>query len=355
MINTLKTDQDKTLLFSVIIPTRNHARFVADLLDSLAFLDPINHRWEVLVIDNGSTDQTEDLVKGKISSLPIEIRYIYEPRLGLHNGRHRGALEASGKYLAYLDDDVLVSPTWFQGFDKLIAGQAEAVVGRILPKWETQPPAWLIKLIREPGYLSLLNLGTEGFFSEPQCVYGDTFFIPVQLVFDLGGFHPDSMPSNQLRYRGDGETGLMWKFKQAGFRAWYEPDATVYHRIPKDRMSFDYLCKREYAQGISDSFSEIRASQLDPAILSDLYLAPPETSRKTIQYYRGRINEFTAYQLILNLTNRVLRSIPMSQPNIKKRLRNAWWSGYRYHQNEVKIDPDLLQWVLQKDYLDSQL
>ncbi len=355
MFKNLTYDQHTLIQFSVIIPTRNHCHLVADLLDNLATLPKMLHRWEVLVIDNGSSDQTADLVNKKISSLPIEIRYFLEPKPGLHNGRHRGAIEARGKYLAYLDDDVLVSPTWIRGLDKLIAGQAEAVVGRILPKWENNPPKWLIKLIHEPGYLSLLDLGTEGIFIDPKFVYGDNFFIEKQLIFQLRGFHPDSLPSTQLKYRGDGETGLLWKFKSAGYRAWYEPDAIVYHRIPKERMTISYLCNRAYAQGISDSFSEIRARQLDPTILSDLYLAPPEESRKTIRYYRGRIKEFSVYQLILNLTNRVLRSIPMSKPNIKRRLRKAWWSGYQYHQNEVKNDPDLLVWVIREDYLDCKL
>ncbi len=340
------------VLLSVIVPTRNHARLVADLLDSLAAQVTVPFRWEAIVIDNGSTDQTAELAKGKISLLPIEIRYIYEPKPGLHNGRHRGAREARGRYLAYLDDDVLLTPAWVHGLEKLTSGQAEAVVGRILPRWETRPPAWLKTLTREPGYLSLLDMGPRGFYIDPKFVYGDNFFILKQVVFELAGFHPDSMPADQLRYRGDGEYGLMLKFKQAGLRAWYEPAATAYHRIPRARMTLDNLCKRSYAQGISDSFSNIRAKQYDPTYLEDHNSIYPEATRRTLRSYMGRIKELPPRRILANVAHRMMRLVPLSQANVKKRLSQAAVAGYRYHQAEVRKDPELLKWVLQEDYWD---
>jgi glucosyl-dolichyl phosphate glucuronosyltransferase len=345
-----------TMLLSVIVPTRNRALFVADLLDTLAVQIPVPFPWEVLVIDNGSTDQTAQIVQEKISSLPIEIRYIYEPRPGLHNGRHRGALEGRGKYLAYLDDDILLTPTWIRGVEKLMAGQAEAIVGRILPKWETRPPTWLATLIRGPesGYLSLLDMGTQGFYINPGFVYGDNFFISAQLVFELGGFHPDSMPADQLRYRGGGESALMRRFKKAGLRAWYDPIATVYHRIPRTRASLDYLCKRAYAQGISDSFFEIRARHFDNSDPTDKKASRPELVRKNFRFYADRIREKSLSQLFSSLATRIMKLIPFSQPHIKERLNRAQLAGYNYHQNEIRKDPKLLKWVLQESYWDCK-
>ena len=87
------------------------------------------------------------------------------------------------------------------------------------------------------GYLSLLDLGLSAVYIDPVFVYGNNFFIPAKIVFELGGFHPDSMPVDQLRYRGDGEYALMMRFKKAGLRAWYDPVATAYHRIPRERMN----------------------------------------------------------------------------------------------------------------------
>jgi glucosyl-dolichyl phosphate glucuronosyltransferase len=144
------------------------------------------------------------------------------------------------------------------------------------------------------------------------------------------------------------------KFKEAGLRAWYDPAATVYHRIPRARMSLDYLCKWGYSQGISDSFNEIRARQYDQTYLADHRINPPELTRKTIRYYMGRIRELALHQLVSNIATRIMRQIPLSQPNIKARLWEAYWQGYKYHQNEVRKDPELLKWVLQEDYWDCQ-
>lgn len=345
-----------TMLLSVIVPTRNRASFVSDLLDTLAVQVPVTFPWEVLVIDNGSADQTEQIVKEKISSLPIEIRYIYEPRPGLHNGRHRGALEARGRYLAYLDDDVLLTTAWIHGLGKLLSGQAEAVVGRILPKWETRPPAWLATLTRgsESSYFSLLDRGTQGFYIDPSFVYGDNFFIPAQMIFELGGFHPDSMPADQLRYRGDGESALMMRFKEAGLRAWYEPVATVYHRIPRARISLDYLRKRSYAQGISDSFTEIRARKYDSGTVGDKKVNQRELTHKTLRSYMTRLKGKSFRQLFSSLATRILKFVPLSQPNIKKQISQAHLAGYNYHQNEIRKDPKLLKWVLQEGYWDCK-
>lgn len=343
---------DSTHLFSVIIPTRNHAQLVADLLNSLALQVAVDYRWEVLVIDNGSTDTTAEKVNALRTRLDIEVRYINEPNPGLHNGRHRGAREARGKYLAYLDDDVLVTTTWLSGIKPLVTDQADAVVGRILPKWESPPPPWLVKLTQEPGYLSLLDLGTSGCYVNPKYVYGDNFFIPTRLIFDLKGFNPDSLPEDLLRYRGDGEYGFMLKFKQAGLRAWYEPGATAFHRIPANRMNLDYLCKRSYAQGISDSFSQTRAEQLDRSLLSDDFYLAITKPQKDARYYRNRLTHLTLSGVWGNLKNRVLRLLPFTQSNIKAKLRQAWWAGYQYHQREVKTDPKLLSWVLRNDYWD---
>lgn len=342
------------ILLSVIIPTRNHAQLVCDLLDTLAVQAAVPFSWEVLVIDNGSTDQTEKLTKEKASSLPLDIRYIYEPRPGLHNGRHRGALEARGQYLAYLDDDVLLTPAWIHGLEKLRSGQAEAVVGRILPKWEARPPGWLITLTREPGYLSLLDMGPTGFYIDPAYVYGDNFFIPARIVFELRGFHPDSMPADQLRYRGDGEYGLMMKFKAAGLRAWYEPRATVYHRIPPARMSLDYLCRRSYAQGISDSCTDIRSRQYDPASVANSGMDHPEVVRKPFQFYMRRLKELPLHRILSSASIRIMRHVPRSPANIKMRLSHAALAGYNFHQDAVRKDPGLLKWVLQKDYWDCK-
>ncbi len=249
------------VLLSVIIPTRNRSAYLVNLLDSLAEQDNVLFEWEVLVIDNASTDETKLIVEEKIKSLNIDINYFYEKELGLHRGRHRGAKEANGKYVAYLDDDMLISDNWLRSAGEyLIKSKVKAFCGKILPKWEAKPEEWLLKVCtnRTFGLLTLLNLGEKISPIAPGNVFGGNCFIEKKLIFELGGFNPDGMPSDLKFFRGDGESGFFEKFANAGYKAFYFPKAMAYHIIPKNRMTEKYLCKRAYLQGFSHSFSTIR-------------------------------------------------------------------------------------------------
>ncbi|MCX5829831.1 MAG: glycosyltransferase [Deltaproteobacteria bacterium] len=342
-----------SLLLSVIIPTRNRAQRIGDLLDSLAVQNPVPFRWEVLVIDNGSTDQTSQIVHQKMSELPIKIRYIHEPRLGLHHGRHRGANEAEGSFVGYLDDDMVLAPTWIQGVDMVASDKAVAVVGRILPKWEAKPPEWLLKMASNGvfGYLGLLDLGGEKKPIDPMLVFGGNCFLPKKIVFSLGGFHPDGVPTEHLRWRGDGETALMSRFKKAGYRAYYDPCATAYHIIPASRLTIEYICNRAYNQGISRSFSDIRHN-------GGLMLQPsPETTENLYKQFTRvclKVQQKSFMEMLGAFWRRIASTLCWfsRDAKISRQVRTAYLDGYEFHRNEVRNDPELLSYVLKKNYLE---
>ena len=198
------------MLLSVIIPTRNRSKYLSALLDSLFLQEAGSFAWEILVVDNASTDYTHDVAQEKIRHSSIPLRYVYEPKPGLHQGRHRGTREADGELIAFLDDDTVLTPEWISGVDLILSKKADAVVSRIIPKWEESPPKWLTSLIADGrlSLLTLLDLGDEPKQIDPLLVWGASFFIRRSLVYELGGFHPDGMPPELLRYRGDGELGF---------------------------------------------------------------------------------------------------------------------------------------------------
>lgn len=325
------------MLLSVIIPTRNRAERLADLLDSLAAQEPVAFDWEVLVIDNASTDDTASVTRSKADMLPIEIRYIMEPNPGLHQGRHRGAREARGKYLGYLDDDMILAPSWVQGVSLLVEGKADAVVGRILPKWESDPPKWLLDLFEGGtcGYLSILDLGAGIIEVDPSLVFGCNCFLPRDMVFKLGGFHPDGMPPELIKYRGDGETGFFMKFKSKGLRSMYDPQAIAYHIVERQRLTIEYICNRSYSQGISDSFTAIRKSHNER-----LTGVPPEGIYAKAWRHAGDLKRAIAS----------LASALGAGGKISRRLNKCYREGFRFHQKELRNDPDLLRWVLKEHY-----
>ena len=245
---------------SVIIPTRNRAKYLKQLLLSLKKQDSVTFQWEVIVINNASTDRTKQMVQSLIKKYPVPLRCIYERRPGLHNGRNRGAIEARGKILGYLDDDMILSESWLKGIRLIEQKKADAVAGRIFPLWLGAIPPWADYIYdgKVSGYWALLDLGKRRKGIKSRLVPGCNYFIKRNLVKKLNGFHPDSMPAKRLKYRGDGETGFFKKFELSGYKAMYDPVATAYHIVDKTKLSLDYICQRAFRQGISQSFMEVR-------------------------------------------------------------------------------------------------
>jgi len=331
---------------SVLIPTRNRAALACGLLDSLAQLPAVPWKWEVIVLDNGSTDDTAERVKQKQAELPIDIRYVLEPRPGLHEGRNRGALEARGKYLAYLDDDMVLAPTWLQGVDLLEEGKADAVVGRIVPKWEAPPPQWLTRMFEGGvfGPLALLDLGE--FPIETGHFYGCNLFLPRQTVLDFGGFHPDGMPKELLQYRGDGETGLWLKMKAAGKKLWYAPLAIAYHIVPTERMTLEYMKQRAYNQGISESFSELRMRH-------GLYGERPTVLSIVWRIIRNRVRciHMVMYARYCRGQFRARSDMDRDVARIKHEMAKASTQGWLFHRSALRKSAALRRHVLRPSFM----
>jgi len=250
---------------SVIIPTLNRASYLRRSLASIVDQTFPAERYEIIVVDNGSTDNTKEVVDELSGRSNTKFRYFYEPIPGLHNGRHRGAREAHADILVYGDDDTLADREWLEGIWESFTDSSVGIAGgKVLPEWEEEPPQWVLDfwvkndIGRYLGYLSLIDLGDEKKFIPPGYTYGCNFAVRKKVLFECGGFHPDGMPQELIRFRGDGETALSLTISNSGYKILYNPKASVKHIIPKSRLSEDYFCTRFFNQGISDSFTEIR-------------------------------------------------------------------------------------------------
>ena len=169
----------------------------------------------------------------------LALRYFRDDMPGLLTGRHRGAKEARGEILAYLDDDVLLAPGWLEGLRDALRDPAVVLVGGpSRPRYDGDPPSWLDELSWEfedgrlLSSLSLIDLGTEKRPIDPCFVCGLNFSIRKNVFHECGGFHPDLMPKALQRYQGDGETGLSLKIKKIG--TLYGPLSSICRRNPHD-------------------------------------------------------------------------------------------------------------------------
>ena len=320
---------------SLIVPTRNRDRSLVRTMQSVVQTVSGHTDVEVLVVDNGSTDHTADCVREIAERHPrMFLRYFHDAMPGLLTGRHRGAKEARGEILAYLDDDVLLGPTWLEALE-------DAFGDPRVPHYEVDPPPWLGKLWRDfdggrtCGSLSLIELGSVSKPMDPCYVWGLNFSIRKKVFHECGGFHPDCLPKSLQRYQGDGETGLTMKIKEKGIAALYHPGVAVTHVIPASRLAPEAFEERAFYQGVCDSYTRIRRDRFMPALRQKSWkdlLRPAKW----------------------NLERQMILRNPTSE-NICCLMGRAHTAGMKFHQNEVCKDPKLFEWVLKPDYLDYRL
>ena len=129
---------------TVAICTHNRAADVKEALLSL-LQQSFNGSYEVIVVDNRSTDHTKETVQEFQRMVDIPIIYLYEERLGLSVARNRAIREASGEYVLFLDDDAIASKEWIGGIVDLFDHDSRigCVGGKIEPAWEGSAPQWL--------------------------------------------------------------------------------------------------------------------------------------------------------------------------------------------------------------------
>jgi glucosyl-dolichyl phosphate glucuronosyltransferase len=311
---------------SVIIPTYNRPKRLNHALESLTHQTLSLEAFEVIVVNNSHDDAAKTVAEIYSRKIP-NFRYIRDTVPGLHVGRHKGMEVARSEILVYADDDIEAFPTWLQAIAEAFQnGETVLVGGKNLPRFEVVPPVWISNMWQKDvqgnqvvGYLSILNLGDEKKRVDPSYIFGCNFAIRKSVLLEVGGFHPDSIPDSLAIYRGDGETHVAKSIKARERPALYDPMASVYHHVPKERMTETYFRNRSYRQGISDSYSAIREKGLH----FDLLL------------YR--------HCLLAHL-----KSVFLPYP--QRQICGAYWNGYFQHQWAVRKNKALREWVEKEHY-----
>ena len=217
--------------------------------------------YEIIIVDNAPRSIPALAVLHQPLGMP-SLRYIHEPRTGLHHARHAGARAARGEILVYIDDDVICPPEWLTAMiESYSSSQVGMVAGKVELLYEKKPPDWLAQF---RDILSALNWGDRPHaVSAPLGPVGCNMSIRKSLLFEVGGFNPDGFGDRRLlRFRGDGECGLARKVHETKWVIWYEPRAFLNHRVPAARMTAEYIKKRSALSGIENAYSSLRYQTL---------------------------------------------------------------------------------------------
>jgi glycosyltransferase involved in cell wall biosynthesis len=229
---------------TVILCTYDRSESLAKTLNSVAASSlPDSVQWEVLVVDNNSSDRTREVVDEASRQHPGRIRYLFEPRQGKSLALNSAIREAQGDVLAFVDDDVTVEPTWLRSLTApLASGKWAGVAGRILPPAPFSPPSWFWN--KDPYPLGGALFAHFDLGDEPRELdrppYGANMAFRHEMFEKHGCFRTDLGPRPGCAIRNE-DTEFGRRLLRAGERLQYEPSAIVYHVVPQHRLNKKYF------------------------------------------------------------------------------------------------------------------
>ena len=141
-------------MISVIVCTYNRAHYLQDTLAHLLKQEMSINEFEVLVIDNNSSDETENICTVISKENPhFPFQFVKEYVQGLSHARNRGVKEANGNILTFIDDDAFAKPDFVKNIAQHFTAHKDtmAIGGRIIPQYESGPPAWMSKHLLPPS------------------------------------------------------------------------------------------------------------------------------------------------------------------------------------------------------------
>lgn len=240
---------------AAIICTHNRDRYLGAAIDSL--LQQEGDNYEIIVIDNASSDQTKEVVEARLKD--SRLKYYYEPVLGLSVARNRGAKVSFAPILAYLDDDAEASPQWLKVITMAYQDNAKLAIagGKVTLIWpeDITPPKWISTDMA--GGLGLYNLGEEVvYIDNPNLTpRGLNYSLRRAFLEEIGGFDPNlgrvgkNLLSNEELYM----TELALK---QGWQVAYLPEALVAHNVAPERTKPGWFLSRSWWQGVSECYRE---------------------------------------------------------------------------------------------------
>lgn len=240
---------------SAIICTHNRERYLGLAIDSLLTQDC--DAFEVIVVDNASTDRTRPIVEARLTD--PRLSYIYEPTLGLSVARNTGAKAAKAEILAYLDDDAIASPQWLSSLVAAYEHDAKLAIagGKVTLIWTDglSAPRWLSSDLA--GNLGAYDLGDQPVeIRQPGLTpRGLNYSIRRSFLDHVGGFDLNlgRVGKNLLSNEELHMTNLAL---QQGWRVAYLPQALAAHHVAPERVNRRWFLDRGWWQGVSECYRE---------------------------------------------------------------------------------------------------
>ena len=239
---------------SVILCTYNRCELLGKALEDLV-LQRISASlwWELIVVDNNSTDQTTRVVERAAVLFQGKLKYVRECKQGKSYALNRGVFESAGDILVFVDDDVTISKGWLQSICAPFENPNVAGVGgRILPEWQTPPPPW-IPFEDHYGLAPLVSFDFgQSSARLDEAPFGANMAFRREMFDKYGLFRNDLGPCPGSEIRGE-DSEWASRLLKAGERLNYEPSALIYHPVPEQRSTKEYFLRWWFDKGRSEA------------------------------------------------------------------------------------------------------
>ena len=252
-----------TPLISVILRTYNRDKYIYNVLRSVAENDLPHDQYEIVLVNNNSTDHTEQECQRFQADYPdIRFRYCVETNQGLSHARNRGIRESQGDLLAYVDDDATVNREYLRTYADFFAATPDAVAagGPILPRYETEEPSWMSHYTRQL-ITGKLYLGDKPRPFARGAYPGGGNSCYRKSVFDTIGLFNVELGRKGNSLIGAEEKDLYDKMTTLGMRFYYLPTAILYHIIPPSKLTQDYFDRLTHGIGVSERYRTLQISK----------------------------------------------------------------------------------------------
>ncbi|MBS0455334.1 MAG: glycosyltransferase family 2 protein [Proteobacteria bacterium] len=238
---------------TVILCTHNRQEFLKKCLASLATQSCAAEHFEVLIVDNASSDSTSE-VSADFVNQHSNFRYHMEPKLGLARARNAGLERTNAPLAAFTDDDAIPANDWVERILARFDDLPENIVllaGEIDPIWESARPDWLTDSLLRPmsahlGWDTIARpLRGNEWVCEVNCCYR------TEVIKRYGGFPEALGRKGELLLSG--ENYVNDQIFADGYRSFFDPAIRVRHFIPAERITKTWLMRRSFWQGITAS------------------------------------------------------------------------------------------------------
>ena len=233
-------------MLTVFFTTLNGAPTLERVLDAYRRLEAPPSGWQLVAIDNGSTDGTPQLLQSYARALPLTV--VVEPRRGKNVALNSAIGRLDGDLAVFTDDDVLPVPGWLCHLRACADAHPDYDIfgGAIRPAWESPPPEWIVRTVPQAAAFGVRD-GEDG-PAVPKSMFGANVAIRSHL-FATGLRFDEEMGPRPGEYAMGGETELLIRLTNRGHKAWFCRDAAVSHIIRTYQLEPAWLFSRARRHG----------------------------------------------------------------------------------------------------------